>query len=202
MDPASRLRTAYRALLLLGVVCVGLAGACVILWNRGAEASPVNELDDPRVREAAVARLVAAGAGGWDTFPDPEVGRVLQPDLRGRSMSGVGLASDELGLREGPVARPKPAGTTRVVLLGDSFVMREAVEAGDRLGVFLAKDLRALDGAGAGPIECLHFGLDSWNIVAEAAFLRRQLGLVQPDLVVHLLIRNDLETNAGARLRG
>jgi len=199
MDPASRLRTAYRALLLLGVVCVGLAGACVILWNRGAEASPVTELDDPRVREAAIAKLVAAGAGGWDTFPDPEVGRVLQPDLRDRNMSGVGLASDELGLREGPVARPKPAGTTRVVLLGDSFVMGEGVEAGDRLGVFLAKDLRERAGAAAGPIECLHFGLDSWNIVAEAAFLRRQLSLVQPDLVVHVIIRNDLEDNPGAR---
>src|SRR6185295_11805892 len=50
-----------------------------------------------------------------------------------------------------------------------------------------------------GPIECLHFGLDNWNIVAESAFLRRQLSLVAPDLVIHVIIRNDMEDNVGAR---
>lgn len=199
MDPTSRLRTDYRALLVLAAACLGLAAACVILWNRSAPAAPANDLDDPRVREAAIARIVAAGPGGWDTFPDPEVGRVLQPNIQHRMMSGVDLSSDDLGLREGPVARPKPAGTTRVVLLGDSYVMGEAVAPQDRLGVFLAKALRERAGPQAGPIECLHFGLDSWNIVAEAAFLRRQLSLVQPDLVVHVIIRNDLEDNPGAR---
>ena len=199
MDPASRLRAAMRALLVLSVACVGLAVTSVVLWRRAAEAPPASDLDDPQVREAAIARLVAAGAGGWDSFPDPEVGRVLQPDVGDRSISGVAISSNELGLREGPVARPKPAGTTRVVLLGDSYVMGEGVEANDRLGVFLARFLRERAGAASGPIECLHFGLDNWNIVAETAFLRRQLSLVQPDLVVHVIIRNDLEDNSGAR---
>jgi hypothetical protein len=83
-----------RALLVLSVACVGLAAACVLLWRRSAEAPPASDLDDPRVRNAAIAQLVAAGAGGWDTFPDPEVGRVLQPDMRDRSVSGVALTSN------------------------------------------------------------------------------------------------------------
>jgi len=66
-----------RALLVLSVACVGLAVTSVVLWRRAAEAPPASDLDDPQVREAAIARLVAAGAGGWDSFPDPEVGRVL-----------------------------------------------------------------------------------------------------------------------------
>jgi hypothetical protein len=91
---------------------------------------------------------------------------VLQPDMRDRSVSASRSPRTRLGLREGPVARPKPAGTTRVVLLGDSYVMGEGVEADDRFGVSSPASCASTPGAAAGPVECLHFGLDNWNVVA------------------------------------
>jgi hypothetical protein len=201
-DPNARLRQSLRVVVVLAVVCAGLGATCLVL-ARAAAAPPSSDaagrFDDPEVRRAAIAELVARGAGGWDSFPDPDVGRLLQQNLAGRKIEGHLVASNALGLREGPVTMPKPEGTTRIVLLGDSFVMGEGVEADDRLGVFLASDLRSRAAASAGPIECLHFGLDTWNIVAETSFLRRQLSLVQPDLVIHVIVRNDLEDNVGAR---
>jgi len=171
-DPNARLRLSLRVVAVLAIVCAGLGAACLVL-ARAAAAPPPNDagarFDDPEVRRAAIAELVARGAGGWDSFPDPDVGRLLQQNLAGRMFEGFAVASDALGLREGPVAIPKPKGTTRIVLLGDSFVMGEGVEADDRLGVFLAKDLRERAAGSAGPIECLHFGLDTWNIVAETS---------------------------------
>lgn len=201
MDPAARLRQAYRALLVTGVVAAGALAAAAWLYLRGgapAAADPNARFDDPEVRKAAIAELVARGSGGWDSFPDPEVGRLLQPNLANQRIEGYHVSTNAFGLREAAYVLPKPTGTTRVVLLGDSFVMGHGVEAGERFGAKLAEALRAR-APGAGPIECLHVGLNTWNIVAETAFLRRQLSLLQPDLVVHVIVRNDLEDNVGAR---
>jgi hypothetical protein len=41
--------------------------------------------------------------------------------------------------------------------------------------------------------------MNTWNIVAEATFLRRQLSLLRPNLVIQIVVRNDLEDNAGTR---
>jgi hypothetical protein len=201
-DSDARLRQSLAIAAALAAVCLGLGAACLVLSRRAGAASSGDagsRFDDPEVRKAAIAELVERGAGGWDSFPDPDVGRVLQQNLKHRKIEGHPVASNLLGLREGPVAIPKPEGTTRIVLLGDSFVMGEGVDVGDRLGVFLEKGLRDHAAAGTGPIECLHFGLDTWNIVAETSYLRRQLALVRPDLVIHVIVRNDLEDNVGAR---
>lgn len=196
---------AYRVILALLLVIAALSAACVVLWKRqwtgggaASESAPLRALDDPEVRRAAIAELVARGGGGWDTFADPEVGRLLQPEAEGK-IGEIAVVSNKYGLRERPFALPKAAGTKRVVLLGDSFVFGEGVPAGDRLGVFLERFLLERWPAPRPPIECLHLGIDAWNTRAEATFVRRQLALLQPDAVIQILVRNDLEDNVGAR---
>ncbi|MBL8842631.1 MAG: hypothetical protein JNL90_14015 [Planctomycetes bacterium] len=196
---------AYRVILALLLVIAALSAACIVLWKRqaadGADASgsaPLRALDDPEVRRAAIAELVARGGGGWDTFADPAVGRLLQPSAEGK-IGVIPVVSNQYGLRERPFVLPKPAGTKRIVLLGDSFVFGEGVPAGDRLGVFLERFLLERWPAPRPEIEVLHVGLDTWNALAEATFVRRQLALLAPDAVVQVLVRNDLEDNVGAR---
>ena len=45
----------------------------------------------------------------------------------------------------------------------------------------------------------LHLGLAGWNLHAECAWLRRQLGLLRPDLVVHVTYQNDTNDSQTAR---
>src|SRR5260221_544201 len=97
--------------------------------------------------------------------------------LRGGSpvlrRGGKVVDSNELGLRERSFELQKPDGVTRVVILGDSFVMGYGVAADERVGTFLERLLRDHAHGAPGPIECLHFGVSTWNVVAECAFLRR-----------------------------
>jgi hypothetical protein len=210
MDPAVRLRQAWRALLVVSILCVGLAGALVIACVR-ARAQTGDRVDraeriDPRaddagVRKAAIAELISKEGGGWDTFPDPEVGRLLQPGTESRNIESekFNVSANAEGLREKEFAMPKPADVVRVVLLGDSFVFGTGVADKERFGAFLHDFLTKNAGGTKKKIECLHFGEIGWNTVAETSFLRRTLSLVQPDLVIHLVIRNDAEDNSGTR---
>ncbi len=202
METDARLRRAYRALLVLGGCVVGLLLSCgFLLATRGGETEN-RALYDPELRREAVAELIARGQGIWDAFPDPAVARVLQSGLKDRAFAGITIDSNDFGLRERPFQLPKPDGTTRVVILGDSVVMGYGVRAEDRVGVFLEKLLTDHANSVHGPIECLHFGVSTWNLYSECAFLRRQLSLVKPDLVVQIAVSNDLEDNPGARGMG
>jgi lysophospholipase L1-like esterase len=202
MDVDLRLRQTRRALLVVTVLWLGTIAGLFVRWRGGtasaAEDSGSNPLDDPALREAAIAKLVEAGANIWDTFPDPEVGRVLQPYMNRKDIGNVAVVTNDLGLREKRFDRPKKQAVTRVVILGDSFVFGHAIEANDRFGAFLAEYFTKYEGSPR-PVECLCFGETCWNTIAETAYLRRCLSLVQPDLVIQLLIKNDLEDNLGAR---
>jgi hypothetical protein len=138
------------------------------------------------------------GEGAWDNVPDPQVGRVLQPNLRARKAGGIEIDSNRYGLRERDFVVPKPAGTLRIVLLGDSYVYGNAVAAQVRLGAQLERELAARR-AGDRTIECLHVAMTGWNLEAESAYLRRSLAVLEPDLVVHVSVHNDLEDSFDAR---
>jgi hypothetical protein len=195
---ASEFRT--RAAFVLGcALAAGLGGLlCWSLWRR-PDTGPSRARSDEATRLAAVDALVAAGQGAWDSFPDPDVGRVLQPGLRARKAGGIEIDTNRYGQREREYAVPKPAGVLRVVLLGDSFVYGNAVRAEERLGAVLERELTARAGLATGRIECLHVGMVGWNLRAECQYLRRALSQLEPDLVVHVTVHNDLEDSSDAR---
>ena len=61
---------------------------------------------------------------------------------------------------------------------------------------------RALIARAARPaptIEVLHVGVVSWDLTAGAQFVRRSLTTLDPDLVIHLTVANDLDDCYGVR---
>lgn len=190
-DPSgesTRLRRLQRALASVTAVALALALVVLFLFLRHGS-----------LEERAIRELVEGSTGIFDSFVDPEVGRIMQPDLQEKDFRGVAVSSNSFGMREREFAWEKPEGVVRVVLLGDSFVFGYGVGDEDRLGVFLEQALRTRSRAANPEVECLHLAVSSWNIRAECAYLRRQLGKLKPDLVVQVIIVNDLDDCHGVR---
>jgi len=184
----------------LSLALVGASGW--LAWklsHRPPELNSQQLLADPRMRAQVLAALVERSTGIFDSHPDPDVGRVLQPGLDGVDFVGTPVSTNAWGMREAGYALPKPPGTVRVVLLGDSYVFGYGIRADQRLGAFLERFLEQHGGGFAGEIECLHLAVGSWNAVSETEFVRRQLAELRPDLVVQVLVTNDLDDNAGVR---
>ena len=180
---------------------LALLVACIVLALRSRDLTINTQaaLADPSLRDEIVRRLTQTTIGNFDSHNDPEVGRVLQPHLNESYAHDVLVQTNALGLREKNFELPKPAGTLRVVLLGDSAVQGFGAEAQDRMGVFLQRYLRQHATGWNGTIECLHIGVGGWNAIAECAYLRRILSDLAPDLVFHVLITNDLDDHPGTR---
>ncbi len=198
-DPvSSRARRPTGALWFLTSLCLILGAALVFVVWRPSAAGQFDPRDPEVIRQAA--EMLARESGGvWDSFSDPDVGRILQANLEERPMGRIRVSSNAHGVRERAYELEKPAGTLRVVLLGDSYVFGNGVEADERFGVTLERELRERAGPGAPRIEVLHVGMTDWNIQSAASFLRRQLHLLRPDLVVHVLIYNDLDDASATR---
>lgn len=179
------------ALILMSALAAGLAAATVLLAREVRRLRSEHAMAD----EAVIPQLVRAEQGGWDSHPDPDVARVLQPGLDG----ALGVKSNRFGLREREFELPKPEGVVRVVLLGDSFVYGYSVEPELRLGAHLERWLEENARLRGARLQVLHIGIGSWNLRSECAWLRRSLSLVQPDLVVHFAMSNDLDDTVGAR---
>jgi hypothetical protein len=182
---------------------VGLAAIAglllqLLLRERAQLRGRLPALGDERVRSQVVAELVRSSPGIQDSFIDADVSKVLQPNVPERTVGGVAVSSNRFGMREVDYSLPRDNEGLRVVLLGDSFVFGHGVEADERFGVKLRRLLMTLN-PHLDEVECLHLAISSWNIVSECSFVRRQLGLLRPDLVVQVLTLNDLEDCAGVR---
>jgi len=185
MPSGSSSATPPRAVLTLSALSLGLAGAVAwLLVTRPAPDSRDSGGPPP--------------AGIMDSFPDPDVGRVLLAGLEGREFHGIPVDTNAVGLRERAFAAAKPPGVVRVVLLGDSYFFGWRVSRDERAGERLEAFLRERAPADR-RIEVLTVAVPSWNILAECAFLRRQLDVLAPDLVVQSVTTNDLDDCVGVR---
>ncbi|MFT4542580.1 MAG: hypothetical protein ACI841_005033 [Planctomycetota bacterium] len=193
-------KPAQRAIAVLSGLCIGLLATCVWMWQ--SQDSEYRAIDsatrDESVRQAAIDQLVSQGAI-YDSFPDAQVGRILMPSLAEREIDGFLVATNRLGVRERDYELPKPADVTRVVVLGDSFIMGEGVQVEERCAAHLERFLSERAGAEAGRIECLQIGMGSWNVTAECAYVRRQMSLLRPDLLIQVLVGNDQDDSNGVR---
>lgn len=198
-DPLVALRQANRVILTLALLLLGALMGLAWLWTQ----RPTIELDDvalldPEIRRQVVSRLAHNHEGFYDSHVDADIGRTSVADLIAFEAEGIVIDTNRFGMRERDYVMPKPAGTVRIVLLGDSFVFGIGVEAEERMGVFLEQELRSRSPY-EGEIEVLHLGVASWNFINQAAFLRRQLSQLQPDVVLHVSLPNDIEDGVGVR---
>lgn len=199
MDSTSPLRSAavrryQRAILVLSIFVFGLLAWGLMLLSEWHALDAQHRHRAPTKAEI-VEHLVSSAQGGFDTHPDPDVARIMQPGLDGK----IGWKSNRFGLRERDFEIEKPKDTVRVVLLGDSFVYGYGVREEERLGVHLEQLLKEHAPSPTPSIEVLHIGIGSWNVRSECAFLRRALHWIEPDLVLHVLVPNDLDDTVDAR---
>ncbi|MEZ4463811.1 MAG: hypothetical protein R3F43_04630 [bacterium] len=101
---------------------------------------------------------------------DPVVGYYPQPD-QAVSRQGNRVAINAFGMRSRPVSREKPAGTFRVLILGDSTAFGGSYLDQDAIyPALLERHLTAL--AGGRPVEVLNAGVNGWGPFNELAYVR------------------------------
>src|SRR5262245_21434946 len=112
---------------------------------------------------------------------DPVLHHRLRPSIV-TSVFNTEFRTSSLGLHDREYPARKPAGTFRVLLLGDSFTEG----AGLALPATVAKQTESLLGAAGcrAPVEVVNGGVASYSPIVEYLFLGELLPKLEPDLVV------------------
>ena len=97
------------------------------------------------------------------------------------------VETNELGLRDDPVAVPKPRGRFRILLLGDSITAGLEVA---KHATFEAVCERIL--ASDGDVEVINAGVRGYNLDNIAALAGDLIPRLQPDVVAYVFVDNDL----------
>jgi lysophospholipase L1-like esterase len=87
----------------------------------------------------------------------------------------------------------KPAGTFRILLLGDSFMEALQVSADSMLATLMERDLTSATGR---PVEVINGGVSGWGTNDELRYLTKYGLAYHPDLVVvAMTLHNDISDN-------
>jgi lysophospholipase L1-like esterase len=123
--------------------------------------------------------------------PDGALGFTLRPGVRVRHVDrdfAVTVSVNALGGR-GPERSPsRPAGTARILLLGDSFAFGWGVEQEDSFGAVLERRLTER----VGPVEVLSAAVPGYSTDQHYIYLRTRGLELRPDLVLLATSENDL----------
>jgi hypothetical protein len=110
---------------------------------------------------------------------------------------------NNFGLRGRDVVVPKPAGTYRILMLGDSFTMGKGVQDDETFSVLVEKALNEAVAQCKGlAIEVVNGGVDSYAPVLSLIELKRDLRPLTPDMVVLNLDLSDLVQETAYRSEG
>jgi hypothetical protein len=105
---------------------------------------------------------------------------------------GQWVRTNEWGMRDRPHALAKPAGTFRILVLGDSFM--EALQVA--FDESLPSRLEASLAERGGPVEVINGSTSGWGTDDEVTYLERYGIQFEPDLVlVALTVHNDVSDN-------
>jgi hypothetical protein len=140
-------------------------------------------------------RLLGLGPPETINRPDETLGWAKRPDARVRRKTAeydVELITNELGLRDDPMASPeKPQGVFRVVCLGDSFTLGYTVSRDDLFVDLLERRW----GAEGRRVDVVNAGTEGYSTDQEAAWLLENGEAFAPDLVLLFPYDNDLYWN-------
>ena len=174
-----------------------LAAASTLLALAALEASfrAVAFLEGRHSFEAALTRGARLAPGASASLGDlirpsrdPDIVYELAPDLH-VSFLGAPLSTSHAGFRDREYSPEKPAGTFRVLGLGDSIMFGWGVgDEEDYLSLLEAR----LEATPVGrPVEVLNLAVPGYNSVMEVATLREKGIAYAPDLVIVGLCGND-----------
>ncbi|MFO0983221.1 MAG: SGNH/GDSL hydrolase family protein [Planctomycetota bacterium] len=112
----------------------------------------------------------------------------LKPGYRG--WFGFDLQTNALGLRGGEVAMPKPAGTYRVLFLGDSVTFGQGVPLDQAFVTLVRQALQRR--LAPRPVDIAIGAVPGWGGIDELLFLQDVGMSLEPDLVLLFYIPNDV----------
>ncbi len=134
--------------------------------------------------------------------PDPELGWAKRKNESTRKVTSefdVTFSINPLGLRDdADLTLAKPAGTQRVLVVGDSFVLGYTVERHDHF-VDLVERALVADGR---KVQLLNGGTEGYSTDQEVAWLRRDGFAFAPDIVVACFFQNDAWMNGKTSYSG
>ncbi len=135
--------------------------------------------------------------------PDPFRHHAFVPDsyaeIRQRDFAYIQRINRH-GFRGRETTVEKPAGTKRILILGDSFTMGKGVEDNETFSVVLENLLQPqLAACGGGSVEVLNGGIDSYAPILSYLQFDHDLARFAPDLVILNLDNSDLIQEAAYR---
>lgn len=165
--------------LAISVAALCLAGAGAEFFFRESQRFPVTEIQWPR-------RFV------------PNVGHTMEPNADTKWTNGTDYwvvdKTNSLGFPDREPALPKPEGTFRVMMVGDSFVEAAQVPLAQKTQTLLAADLKRKFPDLATDVVALGFaGTGQSN---QLAYYERNRAAFRPDLVILLFVGNDFANNS------
>ena len=195
--PSPTLSRSKKLSLLLGSALLALFTVEVAMrfGGLGPGATPVERysLEDDEERARWLARFEAGKRTLLTTGHDhhPRLGWVPSPNLAGvRSIGTAPVSTNSRGMRgRAEYTDEKPAGTLRVVCIGDSFTFGNDSKGRETWPMLL----EALLDEQLGPTEVLNLGVSGYG-VDQAALMLEERGLAfAPDVVVWTIFQGDLE---------
>jgi len=128
--------------------------------------------------------------------PDPVVGQIHVPNKQ-RTISGIEythkIKINSHGFNDREYPYEKPAGTFRIIVLGDSFTEGFQVPLEETFHEVLEKKLNQ---GGDGNYEVISLGMSAFGTGQEYLMLKNYGLRYEPDLVIVLMNEGDVETNS------
>lgn len=110
---------------------------------------------------------------------------------------GKRVVTDTRGMRTPPFAVPKPKDVYRILVLGDSLPFGWGVEEAETFPRLLE---RALAEGGGRRFEVVNGGSPGWGLDDEWQWLQEEGLALEPDLVLHCVIENDVREGPPPRV--
>lgn len=134
----------------------------------------------------------------WPAYVHPAAGFLLKPgeELRHTNNADFWIRekANSLGFLDREPKVPKPAGTFRILFLGDSFVEAAQVPIARKFHVLLEQRLRQAFPGRA--IDTVAMGYSGTGQASQIPFYETFAKALQPDLVVALFVSNDFANNS------